>query len=165
MPDPKTVASLDEWTAYAEDTDEPIAHAVGELADQIRERFGVNKHVPVILREEVEYYHPSCDCCATEIDECLRIECGDQWATVPVYDGSPGHYYRNWLDEPRRRAEEEAAKQARKVQQAANDVAFTNAVVGHFMAATEAVEAEGYANDGEWHDQLMRHLGVKGYQK
>ncbi|MGW5519046.1 hypothetical protein [Nocardia africana] len=158
MPDLKTVASLDEWTTYADDTDEPIAHAIGELADQIRERFGADKHTPVILTEAFDSDDGACDCC-THFTEYLVIECGDHIEQIDRRDLAESFQY--WLDAPRRRAEQEAAAKAYQERQEAE----ARAIAAAIHAAAEAVEAEGYRDDQEWHDKFMRHLGVKGYQK
>jgi hypothetical protein len=162
MSAPRTAASLDEWAAYAGETDEPVAHAVGELADQIRERFGESKHVPVILTEAYDSDDGACECC-THYAEYLVIECGEHIEQIDRANLTASFQY--WLDAPRRRAEHEAAEKAKREQQAANDRVFTGRIVDAFTGAMEAVEAEGYRDAGEWHDKLMTRLGVKGYQQ
>lgn len=158
MTEPKTVTSLGEWVAYANETDEPVAHAVGELADQIRERFGANKHTAVILTEAYDSDDGACDCCI-HFTEYLVIECGDHIEQIDRADLADSFQY--WLDAPRRRAEREAAAAAsREHEQKVADY-LTVSLVG----ALDAVEAEGYETPGDWHDQLMRRLGVKGYQQ
>jgi hypothetical protein len=154
----RVVSSLDEWAAYADETDEPVAHAVGELADQIRERFGESKHVPVILTEAYDSDDGACECC-THYAEYLVIECGEHVEQIDRANLTASFQY--WLDEPRRRAAREAAAAAsREHEQKVADF-LTASIVG----ALDAVEAEGYSSDGEWHDQLMRRLGVRGYQQ
>lgn len=50
----RTVATYGEWDDYANNAVDPRARAVGVLADEIRGRLGVLKHVPIILTEEVD---------------------------------------------------------------------------------------------------------------
>lgn len=157
----QTVESFEEWAAYADETDEPRARAVGVLADEVRARVGANKHVPVWLSEEIEQDGRGCSCC-TEYYKMLVVECGDEAARLNInFDEDADEVretYLDWLDEPRRRAEREAAQRARREAAQAQE----RRVVDSLTSALTAVEAEGYRNDGEWHDKVMDALGVKG---
>ncbi|MFE7744462.1 hypothetical protein [Nocardia sp. NPDC057455] len=158
----QTVSTFDEWANYAAQTDEPRAQAVGELADQIRGRFGANKHVPVWLSEEVESYSRGCDCCSDEIDAYTVIECGEDEARIRCGWDDGEQNFVDWLEEPRRQAEREAAKRAKAEQQKVNAAAFQTHVVQPITDAMQQAEADGYASAGEWHDNVMDRLGIGG---
>lgn len=151
----KTVASIAEWVALVETEDEPQARAVGVLADEIRERFGANKHVPVYLREEVERDSRGCDCCSDDYWVTLVIECGDQWTRLGSDPDDVVDYFRDWLDLPRRQAEREAARARVRAQE--------EAVVAGIVSVFDRTIVDTSAPD--WHDQLMAQLGVKGYRR
>lgn len=161
----KTVTSIAEWDAYAAHRDEPRAHLVGDLADQLREVWGVNKHVPVVMYEE-DWGRDDlwCSCCESSGTD-LIIECDGH--RLP-FDASP--YRRDpdelprWLEESRRRIEKIAADEARAAARREQSELVDRAQLTTIAGALDAVEAEGYEDDADWHDKLMGRLGVKGYQ-
>ncbi|MGY1946676.1 hypothetical protein [Nocardia asiatica] len=157
----RTVATFDEWASYAAQTDEPRAQAVGELADQIRGRFGANKHVPVLLSGEVEYTGCADGCC-NDTYRWFNVECGDHSKQLEYSYTDARIRYADWLDEPRRQAEREAAERAKAEQQKVNAAAFQTGVVQPITDAMQQAEADGYTSAGEWHDQVMDRLGIGG---
>ncbi|NKY60785.1 hypothetical protein [Nocardia flavorosea] len=155
----RTVATYGEWDEYANNVVDPCARAVGVLADEIRGRVGGNKHVPIWLSEEVETLTGCGDgCCSDESWSYLVIEAGESRARF-IDDENE---YRYWLDGPLRWAELEAVERARAEQRRANDAAFNAVVITPILDVLQQVEADGYANDGEWHDRVMDALGVGG---
>src|SRR5690606_33003005 len=116
-----------------------------------------NKHVPIWLTEEVETIGCGDGCC-NDSWSWLVIEAGEHRVRLSDEEDK----YRYWLDEPRRQAEREAAERARVEQQMVNNDAFNTGVITPILDALQQVEADGYANDGEWHDRVMDALGVGG---
>ncbi|WP_029923931.1 hypothetical protein [Nocardia otitidiscaviarum] len=153
-----TVSTFAEWADYAERT-AGRAQAVGDLADQIRKRLNSGRHAAVYLTEDVEAFASPCDCCGPDIEYRTRIECGDHDVYVHTGRGHDEAEFTAWLDEPRRQAEREAEHAARRHAALADEQRITTGI----FAAIEAVEAEGYSSDQEWHDKLMTRLGVRGY--
>ncbi|MBF6326479.1 hypothetical protein IU451_28685 [Nocardia cyriacigeorgica] len=151
----KTVASIAEWAALVETEDEPWARAVGVLADEIRERFGANKHVSVLLRQEGQWLSSGCDCCGDDYWQTLVIECGDEQARLHGDPDDVAAEYRDWLDLPRRQAEREAARARVRAEE--------EAVVAGIVSVFDRTIVDTSAPD--WHDQLMTQLGVKGYRQ
>ncbi|MFE2994174.1 hypothetical protein ACFXG4_04070 [Nocardia sp. NPDC059246] len=146
----KIVETFDEWVAYADCRFGPKADAIGQLAEQIRERFGANKHALATLSEEYgDYNHLE-----------VVIECGGHEKRFILDDFETSDYF-DWLDEPRRRAE--AAKRRAAEQEAARQRAEAGerAQIDAIVGALAAVEAEGYRSDRQWHDKLMDRLGVE----
>ncbi|WP_280389491.1 hypothetical protein [Nocardia wallacei] len=151
----RQVSSIEEWAAFAEEVDEPEAVAVGQLADEVRARFGVNKHVLVGLRGEVESYEPSCDCCGVEIECFLLIECGEHRKRFNTWDGLRLGSYFDWLDEPRRQAEQAAAEKARR--EAAK--AVMDAQIDGLVDALESLDPEGVLPEAEWAEAFDARFG------
>jgi hypothetical protein len=157
------VSTIAEWVEYSAEEDEPRAEAIGELADEVRARFGVGRHSRVDLSCEVEWEYSSCDCCA-DSEVWWVIECGEEKRRISTGYGEAVDGYRAWLDEPRRIREREEAKAARDLECKRNDEAFTGRIVGAFTTAVADVEATGYSDTGEWHDLMMDRLGVGGHR-
>ncbi|MEV4127054.1 hypothetical protein [Nocardia sp. NPDC049707] len=157
------MSSLDEWQAFADNEDEPRAQLIGDLADQIRARFGANKHAAVWLTEETEWDRPGCDCCGDDADVHIVIDCGHDQARIRSGWDDPAERLAVWLDEPRRQAEQAAAKAAEQAVHRERSAEFDQTVLRPIADAMQQVEAEGYGNDQEWHDKLMNKLGVQGY--
>ncbi|WP_280465632.1 hypothetical protein [Nocardia brasiliensis] len=133
----------------------------GELADRVRERFGV-KHSRVYF---LEYQEEAGDChTCYRISDVLVVECGGHRKVFNADGGLPLNELLDWFDEPRRRAEAEAAKQAAAVARREQDAVFTARVLSPIGDALSAVENEGYENPQDWHDKLMSRLGVRGYR-
>ncbi len=149
-----------EWVEESDERDIDLEFTrsliTGELADRVRERFGATDK-PVYF---IEYQEESgvCHTCYS-INNYLRVECGDRTQDFNANEGLPLNKLLNWFDEPRRLAEREAAQ--RKIRQAGEESACGLGLVVH--NAVEAVEAEGYSSDQDWHDKLMTRLGIRGY--
>lgn len=159
------VGSIAEWHEFVQEYDEPAADAVGELADAVRARFGVNKHVPVLFRVMEPDSSPHCSCCDNEPDDAVWvIEAGDCQARLPLDWGGALEDMRwafaSWLDEPRRNAEATAKRLADEAWARACEKQTTDRV----FAVMQEVEGEGHRSDRDWHDSLMRKLGVHGYR-
>lgn len=155
------VESGDEETEYAT-LEYTRSLVTGELADRVRERFGVTVDTPVYFYEhQVEI--PGCPTCYG-IDDVLTVECGEHRRTFDNDDGLPLNDLLYWFDEPRRIREREEAKAARDLECKRNDEAFTGRIVGAFTTAVADVEATGYSDTGEWHDKVMDRLGVGGHR-
>lgn len=157
----KTVETLDEWARYAASTDHPQAFVVGDLARQIRTRLDVPDGAFVFFYEErwVRWDELWCTCCEGEGTNFV-VESAGKTATFEAdYSDCNWREFHRWLDAPRRQAEREAAE---KVSRERED-AIATAIGASIHAAAEAVEAEGYSSDEDWHDKLMTRLGVKGY--
>ncbi|WP_109527176.1 MULTISPECIES: hypothetical protein [Nocardia] len=152
------VSTIGEWIAYADNRDDPRAEAVGELAYEIRMRLGLNKHVRVEVSEEVKRSQ-CCAACPALMELWMVIEYGDKETRIELDRGDDSEYL-DWLDEPlkwARAANEKAVREhAAHVRTDAQLTAIGNAVT--------AVEAAGYASDGDWHDKVMDHLGVGGHR-
>ncbi|MFE5290419.1 hypothetical protein ACFRAQ_36195 [Nocardia sp. NPDC056611] len=146
----KTVSIFDEWLAFADCRISPQADAIGQLAEQIRARFGAGKHARATFCEEYGDYN--------RLE--LVIGCGGDEKRFDLDDFERSDYF-DWLDEPRRRAE------AAKLRAVEKEVARLRAEVGEraqidsIVGALDAVEAEGYSCDHDWHDKVMNRLGVK----
>jgi hypothetical protein len=158
-----TVSSIEEWSAWADSQDEPRAQLVGDLADQIRARFGANKHAAVWLSQGEEY-NGCADGCCNDSYRWLGIECGDHMKRLDFSYADVWGRLADWFDEPRRQAERAAAKAAKEQAQRENSAVFDQTVLRPVADAIQQVEAEGYRDDQDWHDKLMSKLGVKGYQ-
>ncbi|MFE3052284.1 hypothetical protein [Nocardia sp. NPDC059239] len=146
----KTVSTIDEWLDYADYRFGPKADAIGQLAEQIRARFGANKHAAVTL------YEARADPSGIE----LVIDCSGHEKSFLLADFEPSDYA-EWLDEPRRWAEAERRRAAELKAAAEAAEARDQAQIDAITGALAAVEAEGYRNDRDWHDKLMDRLGVK----
>jgi hypothetical protein len=134
----------------------------GELADRVRERFGITEELPVYFLEYQEEYGGCPTCYGT--DNMLTVECGDQKARFTANDGLPLNKLLHWFDQPRREREQAEAKAAREQAAREKDALFTRGLVDSLHGAMEAVETEGYSSDQEWHDKVMGRLGIKGYE-
>ncbi|MFD6400735.1 hypothetical protein [Nocardia sp. NPDC060249] len=153
--DTARVVLFSEWVDYAEKRANPRAEAYGVLAQEIRTRFGANKHAAVWLSEESD----GCECCGYTHE--WVIECGEHRSTIDIDDGYELSDYVDWLAEPQRRAKARAEAEARAAEAKAQADAAINAYTSGIIAALNAVEAEGYTSDQDWHDKLMVRLGVK----
>ncbi|WP_280465627.1 hypothetical protein [Nocardia brasiliensis] len=94
-----TVSTLEEWAAYARNTPEPRATAVGDLAAQIRRVWQVDDDVPVVFYEEHwdRWDQLWCTCCEGEGTDWV-IECGNKKATFDSdYNEETWQHYRAWL--------------------------------------------------------------------
>lgn len=153
------------WTIESDDgpdLDFKQLLVTGELAGRVRERFGISEELPVYFLEHQEEYG-GCPTCYG-IDDMLTVECGEHKRTFTANDGLPLNKLLDWFDQPRREREEAEAKAAREQAAREKDTVFTRGLVDSLHGALDAVEAEGYRDDAEWHDKVMNRLGVKGYQ-
>ncbi|MET8430083.1 hypothetical protein [Nocardia sp. NPDC004860] len=146
----KTVSSIDEWFAYADCRFGPKADAIGQLAEQIRELFGANKHTLATLSEEYGDHN--------RLE--LVIECGGHEKRFDLDDFETSDYF-DWLDEPRRQAEAQARRAAELKAATEAAEARDQAQIDSIVGALDAIEAEGYRSDRDWHDKLMDRLGVR----
>jgi hypothetical protein len=152
-PSMREVSSFEEWVSFVAEADDPAAAGVGAFADEIRTRFGANKHVAVHLREEMDFEAGSCDCC-THLYTVLVIECGDDVKCLDVpFDnyGNTHELYLSWLDEPRRQAEQAAATKARRE--------AAEAQIDGLVGALEAVDPEGVLSEDEWAEAFDARFG------